>query len=113
MLCKIRVAFAFVLLSACATAGGFKKQMNSWLGSDVNQMLTSWGPPSQTFAMPNGSTMYSWLYVGGTQITANYNQYLNMVTASSRTVWCQVSVTTDQGARVSGWQARGNACRAR
>lgn len=62
--------------------------------------------------MPNGNTQYTWLYIGGTVVTANYNQYLNMVTAGSVTYWCQITLTAVQSGRITAWQANGNACRA-
>ena len=39
-----------MLVSGCATA--INKQMQSWVGANVNDLIASWGPPQQT--MPDG-----------------------------------------------------------
>ncbi len=98
-------------LLACATTGGFRSKMNTWLNQDVNRLMTAWGPPGQSFEMPNGSRMYTWLWVGNTVVTANYNAVWNMVTAGSVTYWCQVTMVAAQSSRIVSWSARGNACR--
>jgi hypothetical protein len=98
-------------LSGCATTGNFKQQMDSWLGSDINSAIMRFGPPSNTYVLPNGTRMFTWLWVGNTVVTANYNEYLNMVTAGRRTSWCQFSFSASQRG-IEAWQANGNACRA-
>lgn len=111
---SLRLATFLVLGSAaCVTAGGFRKQAESWLGADINQAIMQLGPPSNTYTLPNGTQMYSWLWVGNTVVSTNYNQYLNMVTTSAGTYWCQLSYTASTSGRIEAWQARGNACRAR
>jgi hypothetical protein len=100
-------------LAACATTAKFQQQMDTWVGGDVNQAIMRFGPPSQSYTLPNGSKMYSWLWVGNTVVTANYSQYLNMVTAGATTYWCQIGFTAGSSGRIEAWQARGNACRSR
>jgi hypothetical protein len=105
------VALLFLTLG-CATAGQFRKKMDSWLGGDVNRAIQAWGPPSNTYTLPNGQRMFTWLHVGGTLVTANYNSYLNMITAGSVTYWCEVSFTAQPSGVIATWSARGNSCRA-
>lgn len=109
------VVIASMLLAGlgCATTGGFKRQMDTWLGGDVNHAMTQWGPPSSSFSMPNGNSQYTWLYVGNTVVTTSYNQYLNMIQTGAVTYWCQVTLTAERTGRIAAWNARGNACRAR
>lgn len=100
-------------LAGCVSTGGFTRQAESWLGADINDAIMRLGPPSNTYTLPNGNRMYSWLSVGNTVVTSNYNQYLNMVTTQAGTLWCQLSYTASPGGRIEAWQANGNACRAR
>jgi len=102
-----------VTLGACATAGGFRKKMNTWVGHDVSALITTWGPPGQTFDVPNGSKVYSWLWVGNTVVTTNYYSYLNMVQSGAVTYWCKINVTAGRGNVISTWSAQGNACKSR
>ena len=39
----------------------YKKQLDAWVGKDINNLLLAWGPPSSVFNMPNGDVMYTWL----------------------------------------------------
>ena len=31
--------------------------LNSWIGHDVNDLVRSWGPPTETLRLPNGTTI--------------------------------------------------------
>jgi hypothetical protein len=110
-----RLVFFLALgtVSGCATTGKFRKNMDSWIAGDVNTAIMRWGPPSNTFDMPNGNRMYTWTWQGGAIARATYNPYLGMTTASATRVSCQVSLTTEHEGRIVAWQAQGNACRAR
>ncbi len=101
---------AVLLFNACASSGRFTQTMNSWLGEDINSAIMRFGPPSNTYRLPNGTTMYTWLWVGNTVVNQNYNQYLNMVTTNARTRWCQLSFTASAKNLVEGWTANGNMC---
>jgi len=108
------IALSFLLvLAGCATTGKYQEVCNSWLGSDVNSLIASWGPPSNEYNMPNGSKMYTWVNVGGTQVVANYNEYLNMATANSVTYWCKTTFTVNSQNVITNWQGQGNGCRVR
>lgn len=108
----IIVALALAIVG-CATTGKYEKVLESWIGSDVNTLIASWGPPSNEYVMPSGGKMYTWLWVGGSQVVANYNQYLNMVTARSVTYWCKTTFTVTPSGVVQNWRWEGNACRSK
>ena len=108
----VAAALGLAIMS-CATTGNYEAKLKSWMGSDVNRLMASWGPPSNEYAMPNGSKMYTWLWVGGTQVVANYNEYLNMVTAGSVTYWCKTTFTANPSGVVDHWRWEGNACRSK
>ena len=102
-----------LLAAGCASTSKFKAQMNSWMGADINQTIMSWGPPSNEYTMPNGLKQYTWMWVGGTFVNSNYNQFLNMVNTTANTAWCQRTLIVDTRGKIQGWQANGTACRAR
>ena len=114
-----RRAQAWIVLSlvlalvGCATTGKYEKILHTWLGSDVNRLIASWGPPSNVYIMPNGSKMYTWLRVGGTKVVADYNQYLNTLTASTVAYWCKTTFTVTPQGVITNWRWEGNACRSR
>ena len=102
--------YASVVIS-CATTANYEKVLNSWVGSDVNNLLTTWGPPSDVYEMPNGSKMYTWLWVDNTRVISNYNSYLNMVTSRTVTYWCKTTFTVNSSSVITNWRWEGNNCR--
>ncbi len=41
-----------------STYDGYSKVMDSWVGSSPDDLIRSWGPPAETFAMANGHVLY-------------------------------------------------------
>lgn len=109
----LAVACVSFTITSCATTGNYEEALQSWVGQDVNRLISGWGPPSDEYSMPNGNTMYTWLWVGGTQVLSNYNETLNMVTTQAVTSWCKTSFTVNTRGVVRRWRWQGNACRAR
>jgi hypothetical protein len=102
--------FCFTFIS-CATTGNFKTAMDSYINHDVNEAIMKLGPPSNEYTMPNGNKMYTWLWVGGTLVTANYNDFLNIAYANSVTYYCKMTFIANPGGLIVSWQAQGNSCR--
>ena len=100
------VAGILLVTTACATVGGYKKRVASWVGSDVSQLIQSWGPPSQTYKMPDGQTMYTWIFNGGVVVSPFFGSYV----ASQR--YCKTTFTAAANNVIVRWQFEGSACRA-
>lgn len=98
---------ALVLGTACASTGKYKKVLDSWVGSDVSNLMQSWGPPSQSYRMPDGRMLYTWTFNGGV-VAAPIG---NSVYAAQR--WCRTTFTTDAQNKIVNWQFEGNACTSR
>ena len=109
---RLVIVVIMLLLASCATNQKYSDILGTWTGENVNDLITSWGPPSEEYTKPDGDVIYTWLFVGGTQVTANYNSYLNMATANSVTYWCKSSFTVGDDNIVKNWRWEGNACRA-
>lgn len=43
------------VLGGCATEAGYKKILDSWVGSDADQLVMQWGPPQSSYTMSNGT----------------------------------------------------------
>lgn len=41
----------FVLLSGCATSEGYNRILNTWLNSDKQNLIETWGVPTSTYKM--------------------------------------------------------------
>lgn len=109
---KLFILLAIVFfIPACATTANYEAKIKTWLGDDVNNLIASWGPPSNEYTMPNGNIMYTWLWVGNTLVTSNYDRFLNMTFTNSVTNWCKTTFTANSSKRITNWRWEGNACR--
>ena len=136
------LTLAIVVLAGCAgfaTREGLEQLLRSWEGSDVNELITSWGPPTRTDELPNGSKMYTYVrsgnyttptYVTPVRTTPSHttvNVYGNTAYATTTpgvttggqvfggqtySMYCSVSFTTDRSSRIVTWRYEGNACTA-
>jgi hypothetical protein len=43
-----------IFISGCATTENYKKIMETWVGSHVDRLVASWGPPQNYFPMSDG-----------------------------------------------------------
>jgi hypothetical protein len=100
---------AFFVLS-CATSANYEAKLKTWLGSDINNLIASWGPPSNVYTMPNGNKIYTWLWVGGTIVTTNYIELLDTTYTDSVTYWCKTMFTANTMGVVVSLGYNGNSC---
>lgn len=48
------ISIVTIFLSACATTANYEKTLNSWVGSNVDNLVSRWGPPQRSFMLSNG-----------------------------------------------------------
>ena len=46
--------------TGCATTKKYEKILNSWTGSDRDDLVSSWGRPAHSFKGANGNTIYAY-----------------------------------------------------
>jgi hypothetical protein len=105
----------FILLllgTGCATTAQYERNLQSWLGHDVNHLISKWGPPSSDFALSNGNKIYTWVDHGANISYANYSPYANTAIGFTSPTSCKTSFTIDQNGRIIEWRYEGNNCRA-
>lgn len=102
-------ALVLVLLmaGACATTGKYEQKLNSWVGADVNRLVQAWGPPADTYRMPDGRALYTWYFDGG----AVAMPIGNMAYAVQR--YCKTTFTVSKQGIVQTWRWEGNACKSK
>jgi hypothetical protein len=100
-----------LIISSCATTANYTEIVKSWQGSDINRLISSWGPPSDVYTMPNGNKMYTWLYTNNSLVTTNYNQWLNRLETRQVQYWCKTTFTANKNDIIIDWRWEGNACR--
>ena len=67
-LINLLVAITFITLCGCVSQTHINKQMASWGGYPITQVVDSWGPPTSVFTDVDGSKWYTWEQSG-------FNQY--------------------------------------
>lgn len=97
--------FVAVAGVSCATTAGYEEVLNSWVGSDISMLIESWGPPSQTYNLPDGRTMYTWDTSSGA-VAAPAGRFAVAVPRG-----CTTTFTVDDIGIVQSWRYEGNSCR--
>lgn len=80
---------SFHLIGCGAT---LQKKMQSWVGSDESQLLSSWGAPNSSLEAGDGKKIHTWITLW------NYNG--NVYT-------CRQSFTIDTEGKVERWSYSG------
>jgi hypothetical protein len=48
------IAVIALFLPACATTANYEKVLSSWVGSNVDNLVSSWGPPASSYPLSDG-----------------------------------------------------------
>ena len=118
------LALIVVLIVGCATTKKYESVLDTWLNSDINSLIESWGYPDNSFEAPNGNMVYVYSRSGQvtlpSQTTSNYNIYGNTVYGSSTTtggqtikLGCTTFFEVNQGNRIIKYRYEGNNCKSR
>jgi hypothetical protein len=67
-----------------------KAGWDPWIGQPVTNMFAKWGPPTSTFDIPEGGTIYTWVNQGPTTAFASYNKSTKTAVAQENTPTCKV-----------------------
>jgi hypothetical protein len=75
-------SFATVFLVSCATTGNFEQILQSWIGVDVDQLVSTWGPPQSSYPLRGGGQVFEYAnqrvaQVGGFVSTTPQTTYEN------------------------------------
>jgi len=120
---RIIITLLFVIgLSACATTANYEKILSSWVGHNVDELVSSWGYPANSFKAPNGNTVYAYSSAGSytipTNTTSTYNVYGNSVYGNTTTTGgqtlnftCQTLFEVNESNVITTWSWKGNSCK--
>ncbi len=75
------------------------------MGSDVNDLIASWRPPSDVYRLPNGKKMYTWMFDGGAVAVPIGDA------AYAVNRYCKTTFTVNKRGYIVDWRFEGNACR--
>ena len=105
-------SLCFFLLAGCATTKEkrirFEHTLQSWVGSNISDLIIEWGPPSRTFYLPDGRKVYIWNFNKGTLALPVWGQGWGYVYTTS--LFCQIKFIVDENGIIQSWGYRGNKC---
>jgi hypothetical protein len=94
------VVLILFLMISCGPSK--KKIMDSWIGQHRDDLIRSWGPPSQEVPLSNGGKILSYLRGGG-QVYAPMG---NMIVGVPRN--CRADFESDPSGRIINWRYEGH-----
>ncbi len=105
-----------------------ERNVKSWMGRDINDLVAEAGYPTRTLQAPNGHTVYAW-DVSSSYVTPQYETpgtsftsgnpaygantvYIKGSTYGGQTVVssCSTYFEVDKGNIIVNWRYQGNAC---
>lgn len=78
------VVILAVLLSGCATKANYEKVLDSWIGSNADNLVMKWGPPASSYSLSNGGRVLEYSKQRNVQI-GGYTTTVPQTTYSSGT----------------------------
>ncbi len=134
---KLIYLFALVILaSGCATTRRYSALLDTWVGSNEESLIASWGSPQNVYYMNNGKkvieyskgqtiqtggytyttpqTTYHQGAVGNTMYYGTSTQYVTQTTPVNYLYyWCKTSFIIGENGRIETWRWEGNNCTSR
>ncbi len=133
---KFSILFLTILVG-CATTAGYEQMLTTWVGSSESNLISSWGPPENIYALDDGGKVLTYInkrnvQIGGYtttkpvttysngnisgDINANYNStsttYMQTTTpVQNINMSCSTRFTFRNGV-VQAWAWQGNDCKA-
>lgn len=97
---KLFVVLSLIIVSGCATSEGYNRILNTWLNSDKQNLIETWGVPTSTYKLNEHVEYISYLKTSISYINGNiYN-------------WkCETTFTIKDN-KVTSWKYNGNSCEA-
>lgn len=113
---------AMMAVSGCATEGGLRKQLDTWVGAPEDRLIAQMGAPSRTYqtgevkylTFSNRANMPP-MILPGTSTTTFSGGVATTTTMPGQmigggTVWCDITFSVIRS-YVTGYSYRGNNCR--
>ena len=119
------------------TQKGYEQMLGSWGAVNINQLIAVWGPPSRTYKMPDGDTIYTYNrsqtyttpirqsptytapsttmvnVIGNTAYATTYpGQTIGGEVYGGETIhqFCTTHFFVNEFGRIRSWRYEGNAC---
>jgi len=114
----MRKPFIFLcvlLLCGCSTTANYKKTLDTWNGTHIDKLVSSWGIPHRSYELSNGGTIIEYMQSDTTQSGGFYMPLpglpMGMISSTTSTLWCKTIFTVDPNGFILSSHFEGNNCR--
>jgi hypothetical protein len=100
---SLEIFVIVVLLSnlSCATTKNYQAMLDSWIGANVNELISLWGDPSHIYLLQGGEKIY--VYSRRTLVDEG-NRH------PAEKYYCTTEFVTDYRDIITKWKYKGNMC---
>ena len=81
----------------------YENYLQSYMKSNIENFIINAGPPTQTYQLNNGTTLYVFLYVNSCLLPPNSS-------IPRDAYWCKVILTTNSDNTIIDYRYKGNDC---
>ena len=121
MLKHILTVTLLIIIIGCATTAKYEEVLASWLGSDIQELVDSWGYPENSFDAPNGNKVYVYkerrsIYLPGETTVTNQvvgdSVYSTANTSAGISInrHCSTYFEINTSGEIVKWSYKGNEC---
>lgn len=100
-----------------AAEARYSRTVESWVGSDINQLISNWGTPSRQYTMPNGTRIFTWqsstTYTDPISVSPDGDGGFEIQGGDAITYRCTTEFFVNKSGVIFDWKWNGNACRKR
>lgn len=112
----LAAALLSTIVVGCAS-GDYEARLASWVGRDIDQLVTQWGPPSGSHIFADGRQVVTYRRSGAAMMPGGWQSVntpygVRQVEEPGLLVnfWCETTFTTDARRIIQTWAWRGNNC---
>lgn len=123
---KRLLILAILLITGCATTANYEKILQTWVGSPVDNLVRSWGPPQSQYELSDGGKVIEYSN-SSTATMGGYTTYQSVTTYNYDGTYSTSSVPTttptynvqyscrtifdvDENGTITSWRWEGNNC---
>jgi hypothetical protein len=105
-------ALVLAVLVACGLAPmpptqRYSAMCDSWLQSNISQVVLAWGQPTSSTRLPDGTVMYEWDTVEGTNMPPDRLDHFSREQERG-VAWCSTRFVTAADGRITSYKWNGN-----
>lgn len=99
-----------LVITGCATTGGYEKNLQSWVGAHSDELVSSWGPPTRERPLSGGGQVLEYSRGGSSRQTLICHPSRPACFSNDVYLSCTTRFRTDSSGIITNWVWEGNDC---